>query len=218
MSSAITTLEHSDMAPESSFTDFGDTYTDTVALDWDMVSILSVSLSILVLRVQGLYLPHLSAFEGDPLSRGIFRSTLPPQLPPYPTSGFDIFFPEIPLDMVSALGVTQDIFLHQTPHEAPALQPRTTATPPYTTSYNEVAEAEVRHMGPTQSTSSVPPTPPSVCFTRCFSSKSLLISRTNSANPIFVPGYRLPIELDQGATEDLQKQAMELQTVESHFL
>ena len=39
------------MAPESSFTGFGDTYIDTVAPEWDMVSILSVSLSILVLKV-----------------------------------------------------------------------------------------------------------------------------------------------------------------------
>jgi hypothetical protein len=210
------------MAPESSFTGFGDTYTGTVAPDWDMVSILSVLLSILVLTVQGLYLPHLSAFEGDPFSRGIFRPPLPPQLPSYPTSGFDIFFPEIPMDTSSALGVTQDIFpFNQVPHEASAFQPQTTATSPYTTtSYHEVAAAEVWHTGPTHSSSSVLPIFPLVCFARCFFffSKSFLISKTNSASPILAPGYRLPTKLDQGATEDLQKQAMELQTVESHFL
>jgi hypothetical protein len=220
MSSAITTLEHSDMAPESSFTGFGDTYIGTAAPEWDMVSILSVSLSILVLKVQGMHLPHISAFEGDHLSRGIFRPPMPPQLPPYPTNGFDTFSSEMPLDTSFSLGVTQDIFLfNQTPHEASAFQPQTTATPPYTTtSYSEVAGAEVWHTGPTHSSSSVFPIFPLVCFTRCFSSKNLLISKTNSASPIFVPGYRLPTELDQGATEDIQKQAMELQTVESHFL
>ena len=158
------------MAPESSFTGFGDTYIGTVAPEWDMVSILSVSLSILVLKVQGLYLPHLSAFEGDPLSRGILRPPLPHQLPSYPTSGFDTFFPEIPLHTSSALGVTQDILpFNQVPHEASAFQPQTTATSPYTTtSYHEVAAAEVWHTGPTHSSSSVLPIFPLVCFTRCF--------------------------------------------------
>jgi hypothetical protein len=41
---------------------------------------------------------------------------------------------------------------------------------------------------------------------------------TNSARPIFASGYTFPTQLDQGATEGLQKQAIELQTVESHFL
>jgi hypothetical protein len=123
------------MAPESSFLDFGDPFINAVAADWYLVSIFSIRLSILVLRMQASYLPWLLALQSDPLSRGIFRLPLPLQVSPFPANEFDAFFPEIPPETPPALGIERDI-LHseQIPHEAPILQPQVAAIPPYSVS------------------------------------------------------------------------------------
>ena len=83
-------------------------------------------------------------------------------------------------------------------------------------SSDEVTEAEVSPTGLAQSSNGVLSTS-LVRFTQCYSRNSSLISKTNSADPTFAPGYSFPAQLDQGATEGLQKETMELQPVESRF-
>lgn len=103
-------IELNGMAPESNFADFGDLFTDA---DLYTVSILSISLSALVLRMQGLYLPfglNFPALEDEPLSHDTFGLPLPLQIPHPIGEHLPTFFQQMPLDTTSTLGVTQNIF------------------------------------------------------------------------------------------------------------
>lgn len=119
------------MASESYFTDFGDSFIDAIAADLYVVSILSTSPSIFVLRIQGLhplYNPEFFTFAGEPLSHDIFGPPLSPQALPLSTD--ESLFSGIPPDAPPTQGVMQNV-LHplQISNEASILYPRTIATP-----------------------------------------------------------------------------------------
>jgi len=115
------------MAPESSFMGFSSPSVGAVVTDLYAVSILSISLLALVLRIQGLYLPCDLDFLTieDPLPHDIFGLSLPPHVPPTPTNKYlSAFFPEMLPDIPSTTGVTQNHTL-QNPHRPSILQPQT---------------------------------------------------------------------------------------------
>ena len=121
------------MASESNLTGFGGSV-DAVTADWYLVSILSLLLSTPVLRIQGSRYPDLLAFENGAFfsdASGLFLSPQAPLL--HATEPFPTYFPEIPPDTSSILGVTQNTFHPpQASHEASNYQRHTTATPPRT--------------------------------------------------------------------------------------
>lgn len=121
------------MASEASFTDFGDSFIDTVASDLYAVSTLSVSLSVLVLRIQGLRLPcdrNFSALEDEALFHDVFGLSLSTQVPPFPTGEYFPTSQEMPPDTLSTPGVSQSPFYPlQASHEASILQSRTIVAP-----------------------------------------------------------------------------------------
>ena len=154
------------------------------------------------------------AFKDDPLSCDVFGLFVPLQAPSFPTSEFDTFFSEIPLDTPTAPSVTQDIsHSNQTPDEVSKFQPRTT-TPHNTVSLlffvefvtlkclilqlstasrGDVAEVEAWFAGITQSPGGFLPILSPVRLLSAFSFKCLLTWKTNTAGPIFAPGCSLPI-------------------------
>ena len=102
------------MASESDFTGFGVPSTNVIAADSYMVSILSVCRRDWSSEIQGLHIQgNLDSFTlgDDPLSRDAFGMSLLPHAPPaspgeYPPA----FFPGIPPDTQSTLGVIQNLF------------------------------------------------------------------------------------------------------------
>ena len=122
------------MASESSSADFGDPFLDVVAADLYAVSILSISLSVLVLRMQRPDLPYNSdflAFDGECLPRDIFGLPPSPQVPQFSTIEY-IHIPSLerPPEAPPALGSAQDAFRSlQPPHEVSYFQAWTTTTP-----------------------------------------------------------------------------------------
>ena len=116
------------MTPESSFVDFGDLFTDAVAADLYAVSILSILLSSLVLRIQSLHLPYnpdIFVLEDESPSHDILGLSPSAQVLPFPTSEYLPSFPEIPPNT----GVVQDLFHSlQITHGLSNLQPRATVS------------------------------------------------------------------------------------------
>lgn len=97
------------MASGSNFTGFSDSLADTVTADWYVVSILSIFIINIVLRVQGLHLPRgpgFLAFENGVPPYNTFGGS---ETIPFPTYGPSrTSYLEIPPRTPYTLGVTQD--------------------------------------------------------------------------------------------------------------
>jgi len=120
------------MTSESSF----DNFTDTIASDSHLVSILSAPLSVFVLRIQGLHLSYDLDFftlEDETLSHDIFGPSPLPQVPPFLVDEYLPAFPqEVPPGRLSTSGVIQNHFHSlQTSNESSIIELRTTVTPPH---------------------------------------------------------------------------------------
>jgi len=116
------------MISELSFTGFDDAFIEAVGADFHVVSTLSVSPLVLVLRTQGLHLPHdldIRTLQDEPLSHDVFGLPMSLQILPFPTSEYlPALFQEIPPDIPSIPGVTPELIPSlQTSHETVIFQP-----------------------------------------------------------------------------------------------